>query len=128
MDRARDWLPLSAAGGTTALNGPIMNERVERLLKPISAEEPCGPDMSNYPRYDELQTILRGTPEVEIGSVQKPAQPPDWRELQEKCEEFFGLSKDLRVAVMWCACRLRLDGLPGFRDGLLLLRGLLEQQ
>jgi len=104
-----------------------MNERVERLLKPISAGQPCGPDLSNDPRFDELQTILRGTPEVEIGAVQKPAQPPDWRELREKCEQFLGASKDLRAAVMWCCSGLRMDGLPGFRDGLQLIRGLLEQ-
>jgi type VI secretion system protein ImpA len=104
-----------------------MNEHVERLLKPVSAEQPCGPDLSDDPRFDELQTILRGTPEVEIGAVQKPAQPPDWRELKQKSEQFLGLSKDLRVAVMWCGGALRLDGLPGFRDGLLLIRGLLEQ-
>ena len=28
---------------------------------------------------------------------------------------------------MWCGSALRLDGLPGFRDGLQLIRGLLEQ-
>ncbi|HEV7928352.1 MAG TPA: type VI secretion system protein TssA [Verrucomicrobiae bacterium] len=105
-----------------------MNELVERLLKPISAEQACGPDLSDDPRFDELQTILRGTPEVEIGSVQKPAQPPDWRELKKKSEAFLAVSKDLRVVVMWCGCALRLDGLPGFRDGLQLIRGLLEQQ
>ena len=65
-----------------------MTPHVEQLLKPVSAEQPCGPDLSDGPRYDELQTILRGTPEVEIGSVQKPAQPPDWRELKKKSEEF----------------------------------------
>jgi type VI secretion system protein ImpA len=104
-----------------------MNERVEQLLKPISDGQPCGPDLSNDPRFDELQTILRGAPEVEIGAVQKPAQPPDWRELKEKCEQFLGASKDLRVAVLWCCAALRINGLPGFRDGLQLIRALLEQ-
>jgi type VI secretion system protein ImpA len=104
-----------------------MNEHVEQLLKPISAEQACGPDLSDDPRFDELQAILRGTPEVEIGNVQKPAQPPDWRELKKKSEQFLGVSKDLRVAVMWCGSALRLEGVPGFRDGLQLIRGLLEQ-
>jgi type VI secretion system protein ImpA len=104
-----------------------MTEHLEQLLKPVSAAQPCGPDLSDDPRFDELQTILRGTPEVEIGAVQKPAQPPDWRELKQKGEEFLGVSKDLRVAVMWCGSALKLDGLPGFRDGLQLIRGLLEQ-
>jgi type VI secretion system protein ImpA len=104
-----------------------MNERVEKLLAPISAEQPCGPDLSDDPLFDELQKILRGIPEVEIGNVQKPAQPPEWRELKGKSEEFLGRSKDLRVALMWCGSGLKLEGLPGFRDGLLLIRGLMEQ-
>ncbi|HTA29004.1 MAG TPA: type VI secretion system protein TssA, partial [Candidatus Cybelea sp.] len=58
---------------------------------------------------------------------QKPAQPPDWRDLKKKSEQFLGVSKDLRVAMMWCGSALKLEGLPGFRDGLQLIRGLLAQ-
>jgi type VI secretion system protein ImpA len=104
-----------------------MNERVTKLLQPVSAEQPCGPDLSSDPRFDELQTLLKGTPEVEIGSIQKPAEPPDWRELADKSAAFLGQSKHLAVATMWCCSMLKIEGLPGFRDGLQLIGGLLEQ-
>jgi type VI secretion system protein ImpA len=104
-----------------------MNELVEKLLQPVSAEQPCGPDLSYDPRFEELETILKGKPEVEIGSVQKPAEPPNWGELKDKSVAFLGASKHLRVAVMTCGCLLKTGGLAGFRDGLQLVQGLLEQ-
>ena len=104
-----------------------MNELIEKLLQPVSADQPCGPDLSYDPRFDELETLLKGKPEIEIGSVQKPAEPPDWREMRVKCAEFLGQSKHLRVAAMLSCSLLQTGGLAGFRDGLQLIRGLVEQ-
>jgi len=104
-----------------------MNELIEKLLQPVSPERPCGPDLSNDPRFDELETILKGKPDVEVGSVKKPAEPPEWNSLKGKSTEFLGKSKHLRVAVMLCGSLLKTDGLAGFRDGVQLIRGLLEQ-
>ncbi len=100
---------------------------VEELLKPVSADQPCGPDLSYDPRLEELETILKGKPEIEIGEVKKPAEPPDWRDLQTKSVEFLAKSKHLRVATLLCCSLLKTGGLPGFRDGLQVLRGLLER-
>jgi type VI secretion system protein ImpA len=97
------------------------------LLQPISAEQPCGPDLSNDPRLSELENLLKGTPEVEIGSFKKPAEPPEWRELQEKSIAFLRQSKDLRVAMMLCGSLARTGGVAGFRDGVQLVGGLVEQ-
>lgn len=104
-----------------------MNELIEKLLKPISDEQPCGPDLSNDGEFDRIETILKGKPEVEIGNVQRPAEPPDWRELAEASAGYLGRSKHIRVAVILCCSRLKTSGLAGFRDGLELIRGLLEQ-
>lgn len=104
-----------------------MNNTIEDLLKPVSAEQVCGPDLSNDPSFDELETLLKGKPEVEMGSVQKPAEPPDWAELRKQSAAFLAKSKHLRVAVMFCGGLLRTEGLAGFRDGLQLVAGLLEQ-
>jgi type VI secretion system protein ImpA len=99
----------------------------EDLLKPISADKPCGPDLSYDPRFDELESILKGEPEVDIGSVKKPAEPPDWGELKDKSAQFLSQSKHLRVGVMMCCSLLKTGGIVGFLDGLQLLRGLVEQ-
>jgi type VI secretion system protein ImpA len=104
-----------------------MNEFIEKLLQPVSAEHVCGPDLSNDGQFDELETILKGKPEVEIGNIQKPAEPPDWRELKDRSAEFLGRSKHLRVATMFCCSLLKTNGVAGFRDGVQLIQGLLEK-
>ena len=104
-----------------------MNTLDPKLLEPVSEAQPCGPDYSYDPRLDELETILKGKPEVEIGSVQRPAEPPDWGELTDKSKAFLTESKHLRVATMLCCSLLKTQGLPGFRDGLLLIKNWLEK-
>ena len=104
-----------------------MNELIEKLLAPVSPDKPCGPDLSYDPRFEALETILKGKPEVEMGSVKKPAEPPDWADLKNKSMELLGQSKHLRVASISCCSLLKTGGMAGFVDGLQLVRGLLEQ-
>jgi type VI secretion system protein ImpA len=104
-----------------------MNELTEKLLQPVSAEQPCGPDLYYNPLFEELETILKGKPEVEMGSEKRPAEPPDWPKLKAKATEFLGKSKHLRAATMLCCSLLKTDGLVGFRDGVQLILGLLER-
>ncbi len=103
-----------------------MNPLIEQLLQPVSADQPCGPDLSNDGRLDELETILKGKPEIDFGNIKKPAEPPDWRELQQKSAEFLQHSKHLRAAMMQCCSLVKTGGLAGLRDGLQLIRGLVE--
>lgn len=103
-----------------------MSERVTKFLQPVSEAQPCGPDLSYDPRFDELENTLQGKPEVEIGNVVRPAEPPEWRVLTGQAEALSGQTKHLRIAVVTGCCWLKQDGLPGFRDALELIRGLLE--
>ena len=95
----------------------------EELLKPISDDTPCGQDLSYDPALQELEILARGKPETQFSA----AEPPNWKELRTRCLELFARSKDLRVAMTLAVASLELDGLPGFREGLLLVRGLLER-
>lgn len=100
---------------------------MQKFLKPISADQPCGPDLSYASSFSEFETALQGKPEVEIGSVVRPAEPPDWRALTGQAEALFAQTKDLRVAVVLGCCWLKQEGALGFLDGLEVIRGLLEQ-
>ena len=104
-----------------------MSEQIDKLLEPISVSQPCGPDLSNDPSFDELEKLLKGKPEIEIGTVKKPAEPPDWQELRRQSAEFLGRSKHLRVAVILCCASIKTGGVAGFRDGLRLILVLLER-
>jgi type VI secretion system protein ImpA len=105
-----------------------MDPALARLLEPISADQPCGPDLGYDPRYDTIETLLKGKPEVDIGSVVKPAEPPDWGQLRSACLEFLQASRHLRPVVVLSCAALKTHGLPGFRDVVQVLRGLIEQR
>jgi type VI secretion system protein ImpA len=104
-----------------------MNTLDPKLLEPVSEAQPCGPDLSNEPAFDELTALAKGKSEVEIGAVKRPAEPPDWRELCAKSADFLAGSKNLQVAMMYVCSLLKTEGVEGFRPGLQLLRGWLER-
>ena len=95
----------------------------EELLNPISAETPCGEDISYDPKFLALDALVAGKPETQF-SV---GEEPDWRALREACLELFERSKNLRVAVTLCLALLNLEGASGLREGLALLKGMLER-
>ena len=71
---------------------------------------------------------LQGTPEIKMGDVVKQkAQPPDWHRIQKTALELFQRTRDIRLAVTLVRALLHTAGLPGCRDGLRLLHGLMEQ-
>ena len=97
--------------------------RAEELLKPVSSEKPCGEDLGYDPGFQELEVIMRGKPETQFS----PAEPPDWKLLRDRCLELWTRSRDLRLATTLSLAVLKTDGLPAFREGLALVKGLLEQ-
>ena len=100
---------------------------VESLLQAISPESPCGEDLSYDQGYLELERLSQGTPERQVGEQILAAEEPNWGEVRKRGIELLSRTKDLRVAVCVALGALRLEGMPGLRDGLALLRGLLER-
>ena len=99
----------------------------ERLLAEISPEAPCGEDLSYEPAYLDLERIAQGTEERQVGDVVVPAEEPNWRQVGEAALALLERTRDLRVILYATVAALRLEGLPGLRDGLALLRGALER-
>ena len=95
----------------------------EEFLKPISGDQPCGPDFSYQPSFQTLETLIRGKPETQFSS----AEDPDWKELKNLSVAFFGQSKHLTAGVILAVTLLKTDGFIGLRDGLAVLGGLLER-
>jgi type VI secretion system protein ImpA len=100
---------------------------VERLLKPVSAEQPCGADLEYAPEFLQLQELARGKPEQVIGDKVRAAQEPPWPKVREESEALFGATKDLRVAgILHCAL-LKTAGVAGLEASLAIIQGLLER-
>ncbi len=96
---------------------------LENLLSPVSADNPCGEDVSYDPGFQELDTLILGKPETQFST----GEPPDWKAIRERCVELLGRSKHLRLAVTLAAAQLRLEGIRGFRDGIALIEGLVTK-
>ena len=91
------------------------------LLQPVSADNPCGPDISYDPLFLKLEGLLAGKPETQFSASEEPA----WSAIRDTCVELLVRSKNLRVAVTLCVALVKLDGAAGLRDGLSLLTELL---
>ncbi|MEC4748728.1 type VI secretion system protein TssA [Methylomicrobium sp. Wu6] len=98
---------------------------LDELLKEVSPDAPCGEYLEYDPAYLELAKDIQGKPEDSITG--EKAQPPNWRDIQKASLAILQRSKDLQVAVYLARALIPLEGVPGFRDGLALLLGLLEQ-
>jgi type VI secretion system protein ImpA len=101
---------------------------VEALLRPISAASPCGSDLEYDPEFLELDRLTQGKPEQQMGGAVVPAEAPDWHTALKRAVALFGKTKDLRVAVTLTRAALHTDGFAGLRDGLAVLRGLVEHR
>src|SRR5947207_14500957 len=84
---------------------------VEQLLKPASAEEPCGKDLSYDPGFLALEGLVAGKPETQFSA----AEEPDWKAVRDARVALLGQSKDLRVAVTLCLALIKLDGAVALR-------------
>ena len=100
---------------------------VDGLLKPISDEEPCGPNLEYDVAYAEFELAARGKREQQYGETIIPSEEPNWREVQRLGSELITRSKDLRIACTFARGLLETEGLPAFADGLALIRGYVER-
>ena len=100
---------------------------VESLLAEIGPESPCGEDLTYDASYLELERAAQGTPEQQVGETVVQAEEPNWREVRSQAIELLGRTKELRLVLYLALSLLKLEGVPGLRDGLAVLRGVLER-
>jgi type VI secretion system protein ImpA len=100
---------------------------IGKLLAATSADSPCGEDLEFDPAFLELERIAQGTPEQQVGDTIVEAVEPDWREVRNQAAELMERTKDLRVIVHFIHALIASDGIPGLRDGMAVLAGVLEK-
>jgi type VI secretion system protein ImpA len=96
---------------------------LDPFLEPISADNPCGEDLSYDPAMQELETLLQGKPETQFSAAEEPRGD----DVRDRTLALLRRSKNLRVAMILSLALLRTEGLAGFYRGLELIRGLLER-
>ena len=99
---------------------------IDKLLKEISADAPCGDNLEYDPAFTAMEIEAKGTPEKQVGGNIEPAQPPNWKNLRKMILELMERTHDLRLMVELARTDLNLEGLIGFAAVLALLRQSLE--
>jgi len=96
---------------------------IKPFLEPISPDSPCGRDVSYDPAFLTLETLAKGKEETQFA----PAEDPNWREVQTATLELLRQSKHLRLGILITLSLMKNEGLPGVRNGLLLLKTWIEK-
>nr|WP_236039881.1 type VI secretion system protein TssA [Pseudomonas brassicacearum] len=97
------------------------------LLAAVSATSPCGEDLEYDADFLRLERDSRGQPERSMGDSILPAEPPEWRSIQQQSLDLLQRSKDLRITHFLLQSSLALEGLPGMARVLTLISELLKQ-
>jgi type VI secretion system protein ImpA len=92
------------------------------LHAPVSDTAPCGSDLENNydPRWGQINAMAAGEKKDGI------TQPPKWTEVRDLALELARETRHLRLGVILTECATHLQGLPGLRDGLALIRSWCE--
>jgi type VI secretion system protein ImpA len=99
--------------------------QLSELLAPIPGDNPSGESLKYQPLWDGITAARRGrTDAVTEGADSEP----EWRRVQDlTCEALTAKSKDLQIAGWLAEALLHTGGFAGLRDGLHVIRGLVEQ-
>jgi type VI secretion system protein ImpA len=102
---------------------------IDQLLQPVSAEQPCGEDMSFSREVDEVaQARQHDDPTLDQGEWETALKEADWPFVASRCAQLIATrSKDLRLAAWLAEAQGRTHGLRGLGDGYALLAGLCEK-
>jgi type VI secretion system protein ImpA len=102
---------------------------IDVLLAPISGASPSGESLRYSPSYDAIQHARRSDdPGLNQGDWQRELKIANWREVTNLIADALATkSKDLQLGIWLVEALIRQFGFPGLRDGLRLLRELLEK-
>lgn len=100
---------------------------VPLLLAAVSANSPCGEDLEYDADFLQLERDALGKPERVMGDSIQPAEPPQWRKIEQSSTALLQRSKDLRITHFLLQSALALDGISGLSNVLVLTRDLLTQ-
>ena len=102
---------------------PLRND----LLNPIAGENPSGQNLRYAPVYDKIKEARREDDDAAQGDWKLERKVADWPLVVKTAGETLATkSKDLQLAAWLTEALLKTQGVGGLRDGLDLLKGLIE--
>ncbi len=104
---------------------------MEQWLEPVSAADPCGPELEYDPAFLALEESVRVQPAQEFrrddgATIAGDAAEIRWSTVLEQSQALLARSKDLRLAILLTRALLHTEGFAGIASGLELIRRLLQ--
>lgn len=100
---------------------------LDELLNPIPGDNPSGENLRYAPVYDKIKDARRQEDDAPQGEWRRERKLADWPlTIKLISEALSKKTKDLQLAAWLTEALLRRDGVAGLKDGLDLLRGLVE--
>lgn len=100
--------------------------RYGELLTPICVDQPCGPNLEYDPLFLLLQSATAPKSDAQFGDFVGTPEPINWLEVERNTYTLLLRTKDVRLIILLMRSRIHLDGAEGLRDGLALLKSMLE--
>jgi len=94
----------------------------DKLIAPLAAESPCGPDLGYDAAFAEMERLAQGNPERQVGNTIIPAEDANWNQVALSCNDLLARTKDLRVLIFLHAAALKTGGLPEMKIALTVLK------
>lgn len=109
-----------------------LNIDLDALIRPLSTEQPCGPNLEYAPDFLLLEEAARRQVSQEFTSdggkrVSIEGQEPNWLEVRRLAESLLEQTRDIRVVIYYTRALLRSEGFGGLQIGLRLILGYLKQ-
>jgi type VI secretion system protein ImpA len=102
---------------------PLRND----LLSPIAGDNPSGQNLRYAPVFDKIKEARREDDDAAQGDWKVERKVADWAFVIKTAGETIATkSKDLQLAAWLTEALLKTQGVAGLRDGLDLLKGLIE--
>jgi type VI secretion system protein ImpA len=99
----------------------------DNLLTPIPGENPSGKNLRYDPIYDKIKEARRQEEELPSGDWATEIKKADWVQVQKLAVDALATkTKDLQIAAWLTEALFQREGFAGFREGLNLIRSLLE--
>jgi len=99
----------------------------EDLLQPIPGDNPSGTNLYYSPLFDKIKEARRQESTGPMGAWERDVKTADWAQAVKLCEEALATqTKDLWLGVWLTEALIARDKYAGLREGLDLLRGLIE--
>lgn len=101
---------------------------LEALLEPVPGDDPCGADLRYHPLTDKIKEARRQEDDSAQGVWKRDLKVADYPQVLKLGSEALSKhSKDLQIAAWMVEASLHREGFGGLKQGLELLRRLLEQ-